>query len=63
MTKPRKPYLVPVFTALMGFAALSNTLTRQGVHFRAVDVVSLLAAGMCFGAAITTMIFFRRSDD
>jgi hypothetical protein len=57
---------VPLFILMMGFAALINTASRPTFKtFRSVDVVSLVAAGMCFGAAIAALaIFFgRRHSD
>ena len=42
-----------VFVAFMGFAALMNNLGKPDVQaLRAVDLVGLLASGMCFGAAM-----------
>jgi len=45
----------------MGLAALSNVAARPRFEtFHAVDVVGLIAAGMCFGAAIFTLVMFFR---
>jgi hypothetical protein len=53
--------LVPLFVAFMGFAALWNTATSPTfATFRAVDVVRLVASGMCFGAALVLVILFLR---
>lgn len=55
------PYLVPLFVAFMGLIALYNVSTRPSFQaYRGVDVVGLLAAGMCFGAAIVMTVFFVR---
>ena len=52
---------VPLFVAFMGVAALSNIATRPRFEtFHAVDVVGLIGAGMCFGAAIVSLVMFFR---
>ena len=52
---------VPLFIAFMGFAAFSNVASRPRFEtFHAVDVVGLIAAGMCFGAALVALIMFLR---
>ena len=52
---------VPLFIAFMGFAAFSNVASRPRFEtFHAVDVVGLIAAGMCFGAALVALIMFFR---
>jgi hypothetical protein len=52
------PFWVPL---LFGLMSLSNVLTRPSVQsLRAVDTVQLLATGMCFGAAIVTLVLFLR---
>jgi hypothetical protein len=50
---------IPVFIAFMGAAALSNEISspRFGA-FYAIDVVRLIASGMCFGAAIAALLIF-----
>jgi hypothetical protein len=45
-----------VFLALFGVAPLTNALSKPGVEaLRAVDILGLLAAGGCFGAAIMAL--------
>jgi hypothetical protein len=49
--------LVPLFVAFMGFAALINAASSPSfATFRAIDVVRLIAGGMCFGAALVLFI-------
>ena len=52
-------FLVPV---VVGLAGLSN-VTRQPRFemFHAVDVVQLVATGMCFGAALVFLVMSFRS--
>ena len=51
--RPKLPVFIPVFLALFGVAPLTNALSKPGVEaLRAVDILGLLAAGGCFGAAI-----------
>jgi hypothetical protein len=53
---------VPLFTALMGFVAFFNMASSpRFATFHAVDVVRLIAAGMCFGAALVGLVMFFRS--
>jgi hypothetical protein len=56
---------VPLFIAAMGFAPFSRMAGSPGfAAIRTIDVVRLMASGMCFGAAITALVFFfagRRS--
>jgi len=48
---------VPVFILFMGFAALINFASTPGFEtLRTVDVVRLIAAGMCFGAAVASLV-------
>jgi hypothetical protein len=50
---------VPLFIGFMGLAAFFNTVTStQFATFRAIDVVRLLASGMCFGSAVTALAIF-----
>ena len=57
----RRKILVPLFIAFMGLAALSNAASKpRFATFRAVDVVQLIASGMCFGAAIVALVAFFR---
>ena len=57
---------VPIFIAFMGFIAFYNVATSpRFAAIRAIDVIRLLAAGMCFGAAIAALVgllFFRDHD-
>ncbi len=58
----RRTFWVPVFIAFMGLIAFYNEATSPSfAAIRALDVIRLLAAGMCFGAAIAALIllFFR----
>jgi hypothetical protein len=53
--------ILPVLLGLAGFFDLSQ---RPGyANFRAVDVFQLIAAGMCFGIALTGLIEFLRGMD
>jgi hypothetical protein len=50
---------VPLFIAFMGLAALSNTASSpRFAAFQTVDVVRLIASGMCFGAALAALVIF-----
>lgn len=55
--------LVPLFFLFMGFAAFTNVASRprfEAMH--TVDVVGLVASGMCLGAALVALIVqLRRS--
>jgi hypothetical protein len=43
---------VPLFIATMGFAAFANIASSPHfATFHTIDVVRLIASGMCFGAA------------
>lgn len=54
---------MPLFVGLMGLAALSNAASRpRFTAFRTVDVVQLIASGMCFGAALVAFVTGRRSS-
>ena len=59
----RRNFLIPLFVAFMGLIAFYNV--ASGPRFAAIrwiDVIQLLAAGMCFGAAIAALfgvLFFR----
>lgn len=51
--------VVPVFIGLMGIAPLLNVASSPGfAAIRSVDVVRLLASGMCFGAALASIAIF-----
>jgi hypothetical protein len=64
MTNRRKVapgFLVPLFLVFMGIIALYNAASRPSFEtFRAIDVVRLIAVGMCFGAALAALILFFR---
>ena len=48
---------IPVFLVFMGLIALSNAASKPSFDsLRGVDVVRLIAVGMCFGAALVTVI-------
>jgi hypothetical protein len=48
--------VVPLCVAFMGVAALFNVGGSPGfAAYRSIDVVRLLASGMCFGAAIASL--------
>jgi hypothetical protein len=48
--------VVPLFITFMGVAALFNVAGSPGfAAYRSIDVVRLLASGMCFGAAIASI--------
>ena len=56
--KPLFPLFFPVF---MGIAALTNTLGRPSMeNARSVDIISLLGAGMCFGASLVAVVMILR---
>ena len=49
------------FPLLMGAAALIRTLDRPGMaNVRAVDITSVVGAGMCFGAALVALVAIMR---
>ena len=50
---------VPLFVAFMGVAAFSNMASSpRFATFQTIDVVRLLASGMCFGAALAALLIF-----
>jgi hypothetical protein len=50
---------VPLFIAFMGLAAFSNTASSpRFATFQTIDVVRLIASGMCFGAAMAALLIF-----
>ncbi|HEY7116946.1 MAG TPA: hypothetical protein VH475_10190 [Tepidisphaeraceae bacterium] len=59
----RRNFLIALFVAFMGLIAFYNVATSPRFPaIRTIDVIRLLAAGMCFGAAITALVallFFR----
>ncbi len=58
----KKALLLGVFfPLLMGSTALLRTLNRPSMaNVRAVDITTLLGAGMCFGAALVALIAVLR---
>ena len=50
---------VPLFIASMGLAAFSNMVSSpRFATFHTIDVVRLIASGMCFGAALAALLIF-----
>jgi hypothetical protein len=50
---------VPLFIATMGFAAFANMASSpRFATFYTIDVVRLIASGMCFGAAVAALLIF-----
>ena len=50
---------VPLFIAAMGFGAFSNMASSPRFStFQTIDVVRLMASGMCFGAALAALLIF-----
>ena len=50
---------VPLFIASMGLAAFSNMASSpRFAAFYTIDVVRLMASGMCFGAALAALLIF-----
>lgn len=64
MTNQRKAaprIFVPIFLVFMGIVAFSNAASKPSFDsFRAIDVVRLIAVGVCFGAALVSLIVFFR---
>lgn len=64
MTNQRKVaprVFVPIFLVFMGIVAFSNAASKPSFEaLRAVDVVRLIGAGMCFGAAVVSLVVFLR---
>ncbi len=64
MEQPRqKPMvsaiLAPLFLGIIGFATLAGRARFSGYH--TVDVLQLLASGMCFGVALAGLLRGWRS--
>jgi hypothetical protein len=62
MTDRRRlaPFCVPL---LAGILALANVLSNPRVAtLHGSDVVQLIAVGLCFGVALTTLITFVRAS-
>ena len=52
---------VPVYLTVIGIVVFLNAAGKPGFEtFRAIDIVRLIAVGMCFGAALVTLIVFFR---
>ena len=50
---------IPLFIASMGLAAFTNVASSpRFANFQTVDVVRLIASGMCFGAALAALLIF-----
>jgi hypothetical protein len=48
--------VVPLFIGFMGLASFANVASSPGfAAIRSIDIVRLLASGMCFGAAIASI--------
>jgi hypothetical protein len=60
MQNRRKAILIPLLIGLLGF----TTMTRKPRFelFHAVDILQLLATGMCFGVALTSLMRRQRSE-
>ncbi len=50
---------VPLFIASLGLAAFSNMASSSRfATFQMIDVVRLIASGMCLGAALAALLIF-----
>ncbi len=50
---------VPLFIAFMGLVAFSNMASSpRFATFPTIDVLRLIASGMCFGAALAALLIF-----
>ena len=50
---------VPLFIASCGLAAFSNMASSSRfATFQTIDVVRLIASGVCFGAALAALLIF-----
>jgi hypothetical protein len=62
MTDRRKfapKVFIPLFIASMGLAAFTNAASSpRFATFHTIDVVRLIASGMCFGAALASLLIF-----
>lgn len=57
MNARRRNLLFPLSIGVTGFAVLLNAVSKPGVAaLRAVDVLQLIASGMCFGVALAKLI-------
>jgi hypothetical protein len=48
-------WIIPVFVGLAGFYRVTQSPSFE--LYRAVDIVQFLGSGLCFGAAMTGVIF------
>ena len=56
------PFWVPLLFGLMGVSRIFGNPRLAAI--RTVDLVQLIAIGMCFGVALTTLVtFLRRPRD
>lgn len=56
---PAPKVFVPLFIATMGFVAFANIAgSPRFASFHTIDVVRLIASGMCFGAALAALLIF-----
>ena len=58
--RPLASILVLVIVGLIGVFSLTERPRFQGYH--TVDVVQLVASGMCFGVALARLLASRRRD-
>jgi hypothetical protein len=59
MNDRRRLLVVPLITGFMGLIAFFNMASSpRFAAIRAVDVVRLMASGMCFGVALMALILF-----
>jgi hypothetical protein len=56
----RKSPLIPLIIGLFGFGNVSRNPRFASIH--TVDVLQLLASGMCFGIALAALIASRRAN-
>ena len=59
MDKPRRLAIIAVFIGLIGFLRISRNPRFELFH--AVDILQLIATGMCFGVALAIFLRGRRS--
>ena len=52
------PFWFPLLFGLMGVARIFGNPRLEAI--RTVDVIQLIAIGMCFGVALTTLVTFLR---
>ena len=63
MSERRKmvPFWMPLLFGLLGVSRLIDNPRLAGV--RAVDIVQLIASGMCLGVALTTLVTLLRAKN